>query len=391
MAKKEERKQTRLIPKRKNNQIDIPLLITILCLVAFGLVMILSASAPKSLNTYGNSYHFVLIQGGAALLGFAFMFIFSRTDYHIFKKGYMVIYILSVLALFLVLVPGLGTEVGGAKRWIRLSGLGSFQPSELTKIGLIMGLSGWYTSEKRKHHNYFTEIIVPLAMGIIPAVIVYKVQNHMSAAAIMMVITIVVMYVSEVKTSYIITTLVATLTIGGSAFVAFKDKIINGFRSDRIAAWKDPLNSTLDSAYQTKQSLYAIGTGRLLGVGLGQSKQKYTYLPESHNDFIFAIIAEELGFVGCALVVILFAIFAVRGILISVRAKDLFGKLIATGIIAQVMIQAIANICVVTAVMPNTGVSLPFLSYGGTALMVLLASLGIVLNISRNRNSEEAQ
>ena len=166
--------------------------------------------------------------------------------------------------------------------------------------------------------------------------------------------------------------------------VFFKDKLTNGFRSDRIEAWLHPMDNPSGTAYQTIQGLYAIGSGGLFGVGLGESKQKYLYIPEAHNDFIFAILAEELGFVGCALVLVLFATLTIRGILIAIRAKDMFGSLIAMGITTLIATQAILNIAVVTNSIPNTGISLPFLSYGGSSLIILLSSVGILLNISRS-------
>lgn len=167
-------------------------------------------------------------------------------------------------------------------------------------------------------------------------------------------------------------------------FPFIKDKILGSFRSERIEAWLHPIENQSDKAYQTLQGLYAIGSGGLFGVGLGKSKQKYLYIPEAHNDFIFAIIAEELGFIGCALILLLFATFTIRGILIAIRASDMFGSLVAIGITALIAVQAILNIAVVTNTIPNTGISLPFLSYGGTSLIILLASVGILLNISRS-------
>ncbi len=385
----EEVRKTKRLPKKKLNRIDIPMVIIIFILVAFGVVMVLSASAPKALSENGTSYYYLFKQGGIAIAGFLVMILISRYDYHRLKKWYIPIYFVSVLVLFLVYVPGIGVTVNGARRWINI-GPAQFQPSEITKIGLVIAVAGYFTDERRVKHNFFTEVGIPIIMGLVPALIVFKLQNHMSAGIIMMAIVCVIIFISGIKKSYIGMALGAGGGIlGFLGITGVLNKLTDSFRGDRIQAWQDPLNSTLDSAYQTKQSLYAIGSGGIFGVGLGQSTQKYTYLPEAHNDFIFAIIAEEMGFVGCAFVIILYALFAVRGILISVRAKDLFGKLIATGIVSQVMIQTILNIAVCTAVMPNTGVSLPFLSYGGTALLTLLMSMGLLLSISRNREIEK--
>ena len=352
-------------------------------------VMVLSASAPKSLSENGTSYSYVWKQGIVAALGLVVMYLISRFDYRKLKKWYLLIYFFSVVVLFLVYVPGLGFAANGARRWVAIGSI-QFQPSEITKIGLVLSLAGYFTDERKIKHGFLTDILIPFIMALIPALIVYKMQNHMSAALIMLAITFIIIFISGVKKS----TFFGTLgVIGGLVAIlgttGVLGKLFDSFRGDRIQAWQDPLNSTLDSAYQTKQSLYAIGSGGIFGVGLGQSTQKYTYLPEAHNDFIFAIIAEDMGLFGCAFVILLYAFFAFRGILISVRAQDLFGKLIATGIISQVMIQTIMNIAVCTAVMPNTGVSLPFLSYGGTSLLMLLFSMGLVLSVSRNRKVEE--
>ena len=389
MSNGEEVRQTKRLPKKKVNRIDVPMVMVILMLIAFGIVMVLSASAPKSLSENGTSYNYVIKQAAVAGLGLVVMYIISRFDYRRLKKWYLLTYFVSVLVLFLVYVPGLGVAANGARRWVAIGSI-QFQPSEITKIGLVISLAGYFTDERKEKLGFLTDIFIPLVMAGIPAIIVFKLQNHMSAALIMIAITLIIIFISGVKKSIFWGTVAAGggllgLLIGTGTL----GKLTDSFRGDRIQAWQDPLNSTLDSAYQTKQSLYAIGSGGIFGVGLGQSTQKYTYLPEAHNDFIFAIVAEEMGLFGCAFLILLYAFFAFRGILISVRAQDLFGKLIVTGIISQVMIQTIMNIAVCTAVMPNTGVSLPFLSYGGTSLLMLLVSMGLVLSVSRNRKVEE--
>ena len=389
MSNGEEVRQTKRLPKKKVNRIDVPMVMVILMLIAFGIVMVLSASAPKSLSENGTSYNYVIKQAAVAGLGLVVMYIISRFDYRRLKKWYLLTYFVSVLVLFLVYVPGLGVAANGARRWVAIGSI-QFQPSEITKIGLVISLAGYFTDERKEKRGLLTDIFIPLVMAGIPAIIVFKLQNHMSAALSMITITLIIIFISGVKKSIFWGTVAAGggllgLLIGTGTL----GKLTDSFRGDRIQAWQDPLNSTLDSAYQTKQSLYAIGSGGIFGVGLGQSTQKYTYLPEAHNDFIFAIVAEEMGLFGCAFLILLYAFFAFRGILISVRAQDLFGKLIVTGIISQVMIQTIMNIAVCTAVMPNTGVSLPFLSYGGTSLLMLLVSMGLVLSVSRNRKVEE--
>lgn len=249
---------------------------------------------------------------------------------------------------------------------------------------MIIFFAGYYSDDKNKLDTYWGGIFRPLIALVIPVGILLVVQNHMSAGIVISFITVVIVFMSGIRLRLIFTTAGAGLGALILALPVLKEKISGGFRTDRIEAWLHPLENASGTAYQTMQGLYAIGSGGLFGVGLGQSKQKYLYIPEAHNDFIFAILAEELGFVGCVFVLVLFAIFTVRGVLIAMRAEDLFGSLIAVGITALIAIQSILNIAVVTNSIPNTGISLPFLSYGGTSLIILLACVGILLNISRS-------
>ena len=378
------RRQTKKVTKLKSGNImDMPLLITVLTLLALGIVMVLSASAPSALAEFGDSYKYVKRQAISAFLGIGAMFFFSFFDYKFFNKYYKSIYIISVLVLFTVLVPGLGMEVNGAKRWIHLFGI-QLQPSEITKLGLIFFYAGYFTDQKNKLNTFKGNTVIPIAALLLPIVILFKVQNHMSAGIVMTFVTLIMILMSGCQLKYYFLTAIAGISAGIVALPLYKDKIMGGFRTDRITAWLNPFENPTGTSYQTIQGLYAIGSGGLFGVGLGQSKQKYLYIPEAHNDFIFAILAEELGFVGCAIVLLLYATFAIRGIIISIRASDMFGSLVAIGITTLISIQAILNIAVVTNTIPNTGISLPFLSYGGTSLIILLASVGVLLNISRS-------
>lgn len=373
---------TKKIQKINNTTMDMPLLIVVLMLLALGIVMVLSASAPSALADYQDSYKYVKTQAGAAVLGIGVMLLLSRFNYRKFRKFYKVIYLFSVAILFTVLIPKIGVSSNGARRWIKLGF--QLQPSEITKIGLIIFFAGYYSDDKNKLDTYWGGIFRPLIALVIPVGILLVVQNHMSAGIVISFITVVIVFMSGIRLRLIFTTAGAGLGALILALPVLKEKISGGFRSDRIEAWLHPLENASGTAYQTMQGLYAIGSGGLFGVGLGQSKQKYLYIPEAHNDFIFAILAEELGFVGCVFVLVLFAIFTVRGVLIAMRAEDLFGSLIAVGITALIAIQSILNIAVVTNSIPNTGISLPFLSYGGTSLIILLACVGILLNISRS-------
>jgi len=239
-----------------------------------------------------------------------------------------------------------------------------------------------------KFKNYF---VIPFVFLIPIAVFLVKVQNHASAAIIVTAVVIIITIMSQIKMSDLVKELGILIALISGGFIIFKDTIIKGFRGNRLAAWLHTWegDNPIKISYQTVQSLYAISAGGLFGVGLGKSKQKYLYIPEAHNDFIFAIIAEELGLIGAIVVIALFVAFAIRGYLIVARVKDRFSKLVATGITSLIILQAFLNIGVVTNTIPNTGISLPFLSYGNTSLIILLGSVGILLGISRNAKVEE--
>ncbi len=376
-------KKTKIANKHLIGKLDMPLMIVVIILVAFGIVMVLSASAPSALASYGNSYKYVIRQGEAAFLGLVFMYIISRINYGKLKKYYILIYVFSILILFLVKIPHLGVVSNGANRWILVFGQ-QIQLSEITKIGIIIAIAGYYTDNRINFNSFIYSFIIPVIFAIvIPVGILLVIQNHLSAGIVIALVTFVLIIMSGIKTKHITKGISLGVGLGAVAALLLKNKISNGFRSDRIDAWIHPEENARTTAYQTIQGLYAIGSGGLFGVGLGQSKQKYLYIPEAHNDFIFAILAEELGFVGCAAVLILFTILAIRGYLIAIKAKDKFGSLIAIGITTLIILQAILNIAVVTNSIPNTGISLPFLSYGGTSLIILLVGIGLLLSISR--------
>lgn len=385
-----EEKKTKKFSKFLNNKMDYVLVITVLILVSLGVVMVLSASAPSALSKTGSSYTYFIKQFGFAVFGIIAMLFVSKIDYRFYKKYYWGVYVVSVLVLLLVLVPHLGKEVNGALRWIEIKGLGQFQPSEITKIGLIIFYAGYLSDHKSELKDFWRGFFKPLIFLAIPVAILYRIQNHLSVSLVISVITFVMMLMAGVRVLHFVW---AGLAGGaGLTLLLLKGKIdqIKGvagtsdsFRLDRIKVFFDPWSDATGTGYQMIQSLYAIGSGGLFGVGLGNSKQKYLYIPEPQNDFIFAIIAEELGFVGCIAIIALFAVFVWRGIVIAMKAPDMFGSLIAVGITTLVAIQAIINIAVVTASIPTTGMALPFFSYGGTSLVILLSSVGILLNISR--------
>ena len=264
-------------------------------------------------------------------------------------------------------------------------GFGRFQPSELAKIGLIVFYAAYLSEHKNELGTFMGGFVKPLLYLVPPIAILFLIQNHLSASLVIVGIICIMMLMAGTKLKYFLTAGTSVGSAGLAALILIP--MVKGeesFRLKRILTFLDPFADKTGDGWQVVQSLYAIGSGGLFGVGLGQSKQKYLYIPEPHNDFIFAVLAEELGFVGCFVVIALFMIFIWRGILTAIKAPDSFGSLLAVGITSLVGIQAIMNIAVVTSSMPATGISLPFFSYGGTALVILLCAMGVLLNISRS-------
>ena len=377
------KKRTKKVSNFVNNQFDFTLCITVLVLLAMGIIMVLSASAPSSLSSTGSSYTYVGKQLLFAVVGIVVMFTMSKIDYRFLKKYYWIIYHVSWIILLLVLVPSLGHSVNGATRWVDLKII-QFQPSELTKVGLIVFYAGYLSDHKSELTDLKKGFIKPLAFMALPVGILFVVQNHMSVSLIIGIVTVTMMLMAGCRMAHFASggALGISAVVGMFGLAQMSGK--GGFRSERIATFFDPWSDSLGTGYQMVQSLYAIGSGGFFGVGLGNSKQKYLYIPEPHNDFIFAILAEELGFIGCVVVVALFALFTWRGIVIAMKSQDMFGSLLAVGITTLIAAQAVINIAVVTASIPTTGMSLPFFSYGGTALLILLFDVGILLNISRS-------
>ena len=370
--------------------LDMPLLIFILVLLAIGLVMLFSASYAYSYYYYGNSYFFISRQAAFAVFGVVAMLVISTFDYHHFHKLAVVIFCIAVFLLVFLLVcryahiESIARREGDATRWLDF-GIVSFQPSEIAKFGLIV-LFAHMISQNLDKMDTFRYGVVPYVfiMGLVAALIFL--ESHLSATLIILMLGAILMFVGGTKPRWFIIGGIV-LAVGLTLLLLAK----GGYQMNRITIWLDPFSTELDRdlTHQTRQSLYAIGSGGLLGVGLGQSRQKYLYLPEPQNDFIFAIVCEELGMVGALVIIVLFALLIWRGVYISIHAKDKFGMLLGLGITFQVGLQAVLNICVVTNTIPNTGISLPFFSYGGTALLMLLGEMGILLNISRSSNIEK--
>lgn len=387
------------VKKKKSNKfslitkgsIDYVLLIVVILLVAMGLIMVLSASSAAALSESGDSYKYFSRQLIFTVVGGILLFILCRIDYKIYRRLKWFAYIAIVGLLFLVGVMGL--SAGGATRWISLGGI-NFQPSELAKGVLIVFYASLLTDliEQGKIRNLWVGCLYPLALFLPIAIAVFGIQNHMSATLVMGFVLIVQMLIAGVRFRHF--ALLGAVFLAAVLFVlkifgiSLKSEI-GAFRLKRFQTWLDPFSDITGEGWQIVQSLYAIGSGGVFGAGLGQSRQKYLYLPEPQNDFIFAVLAEELGYIGCLMVIILFAIFIWRGILISMKARDTFGSLIAIGITTLIGLQAILNIAVVTGTIPVTGMELPFFSYGGTAMVCNLALVGILLNISRTAKKDK--
>lgn len=372
MAKKKKEKN---FSSFLNNPIDFTLVITILLLLTIGLIMVLSASSPSALSESGNSYKYFSKQLIFAILGLIAMAFISKIDYRFYQKFYKHAWWIALILLALVLL--IGRSVNGAKRWIYVTETLSFQPSELVKFLMIIFYAGILVKDRDELGKYGYGFIKHICL-LAPIIGLLLLQPHFSASIVIIAICSVMMITAGCKLWHFVAT-GGIVGIPAMIFLIIKEP----YRLQRVTTFLDPWQDVTGDGWQVIQSLYAIGSGGLFGVGLGESKQKFLYIPEPHNDFIFSILGEELGFVGCAVVIILFAIFIWRGILIAMRAPDMFGSLVAIGITALVGIQVIINIAVVTSSMPATGMPLPFFSYGGTALFILLCEMGVLLNISR--------
>lgn len=366
---------------KQNGKMDLTFLFLVTGLLVTGLVMLFSASAPYASHYYNDSYHFISRQLVFAVGGFVLMLIVSRIDYHIFKRFVWIITGISIALLILVLVMPETKE--GFKRWLNL-GFIQFQPSEVAKFALIVLLSFLISKNHKRMKELKFQITLFSIIGLFCVLILL--ENHLSATILVFTIGFVLMFIGGMSLKLVFG--MAAVGAGGVVMAIVTGLI--SYASDRIQYWIDPWLDATGKGFQTIQSLLAIGSGGVMGRGIGQSNQKYLWLPEPQNDFIFSVVCEELGFVGAALIVIAFALLVWRGFTIALRAPDKFGMLMCIGLVFQVGLQTVLNILVVTNTLPNTGISLPFFSYGGTSLVMLLVQMGIVLSISRSSNIEKA-
>lgn len=348
---------------------DLPLFVTVTILTLFGLFMIYSASSVIGYNVYGDKYQFIKDQLVWVTLGFGALFVFSRFDYHKLFNLALPLLIVAFVLLILVFIPGIGTGANGAHRWIDV-GFTTLQPAEFVKLVLALYLAAWFSTKEKGRFQAFA-----LLMGAV--LLLVMLEPDMGTASIILFEAVVIYFLSGGSIRYFL--LGAPIIILGALFLI----MLAPYRMARLTSFLAVDRSLADASYHIKQVLIALGNGGILGLGIGNSLQKYSYLPENVTDSIFPIIAEEIGFIGSTLLIILFMVFVWRGFVIAARARDTFGKLFAAGIISFIGIQAFLNLGAMTALVPLTGVPLPFISYGGSALIVDMAAIGILLNISR--------
>ena len=371
----------RRLPLRVLPAMDLPFLVLVLTLVGFGLVMLCSASSAVALYRRGDAFAYARPQVLYAVLGIFAMWVASRVDYHVYHKLAWPLLALSLVLLVIVLFM---PEYNGCKRWLVLPGLGTLQPSEIAKFAVVLVFSHIISLNHDRMHS-FAGGVLPFGLILGVVTVLMLLEPHLSGTLLILSIGAVLMFVGGTGLQWF--GLAGGLGAGAIAAAVLALPELVPYATDRLASWRDPFADPLGEGHQTIQSLYAIASGGLAGLGLGNSRQKYLYVPEPQNDFIFSILCEELGFIGAALAVALFLALLLRGMSIAIRARDKFGALLAVGFVVQVVLQAILNIAVVTNTIPNTGISLPFFSSGGTSLMMLLGEMGIVLSVSRQTDA----
>ncbi|MBQ6041835.1 MAG: putative lipid II flippase FtsW [Oscillospiraceae bacterium] len=372
-----------------DSDLDGVLLGTVVALLVIGILMMFSASYPAAIEDGLSGTYYAVRQLVFAAAGLVLMGILSVINYHFFEKLWVSgsAFAVALVMLVAVLIPGVGKNVNGATRWLQVgsdTGGITFQPSEMMKIAIVLFFSMLIVRNEHRMNTFMYGIVPYMAMlGLVAALMMS--EPHLSGTLIIGVLAVTLIFVGGARPLHF-GILIAVGAIGLTLVVLYlmHSKGI-GYFQNRILSWLDPFNEEYmqDETWQTCQSLIAIGSGGMFGLGLGASRQKYQYLPEAQNDFVFAILCEEFGFVGAVTVILLFCLLVFRGFYIAAKAKDKFGMLVAVGFTMHIGLQALLNIAVVSNAIPNTGISLPFFSYGGTALMMQLAEMGVLLNISR--------
>ncbi len=362
----------------QNGKIDITFLSLILILMSVGLICLFSSSYAFALSNYNDSYHFIKKQAIFTVIGIGFMLFLSKVNYHIYRRFAWVIYFATVAMLIIVLLLPPMSEDLNFHRWLYIGSF-SFQPSEIAKFSIVLLFAHLISKYYNTQMKDFKFGVLKLGGLLVVFCGLVVVETHLSATLLIFAIGASLMVIGGIKLRYVFGAIGVAVT---GAVTAVLTGLV-GYGNDRITSWLDPWSDERGVGWQIIQSLISIGSGGFFGRGLGESRQKYLWVPEPHNDFIFAITCEELGFVGAIVIIGLFIALVWRGFIIAMRSPDKFGALMAIGLTLQVGFQAALNIMVVTNTIPNTGISLPFFSYGGTALVMLLAQMGIVLSISR--------
>lgn len=363
--------------KLKRGPMDMPFFLLVLVILVIGVITVLSASFANAYYDNKSPTYYFGRQFIFAVLGIAAMLFISRLPVKLFRKFSLYLFAGTVFLLVMVKVPGVGITINGATRWLGIRNLITFQPSEIAKLSVVLLFANMACVYKDRMKTFRWGVLPFVGVLLILCGLVIW-ERHVSATAIILAVGAIMMFLGGTGLGWL-------LGAGGIAAAALVFIIkFTGYTSDRVNAWRDPFADRLNKGYQIIQSLYAIGSGGLLGVGIGQSRQKYLYLPYDYNDYIFSIYCEEMGFIGAVLLLVLFALLIMRGYWLAMHCRDRFGSLVITGITTLLAIQVFLNIAVVTNTMPSTGISLPFFSYGGTALLLQLAEMGIVLSISRD-------
>jgi len=363
-------------PRKKMLDIDYWIFYVVLLLLAIGVVMVYSASSYYSMHEGGSSTTYLKKQAIAAVLGFIAMFMFMNIDYHKLKR---VTILLMVVTIPLLIVVRFFAAVNGAQRWIPLGPFGSFQPSELAKYVIVMFLAMSLSAKKEGVKDFFTGVVPYLVVSGFYAGLILL-QKNLSIAALIMIVTFIVLFCAGGRMKHLFLYVAPTLIAAAVLFT-----VTESYRLKRMTNFINPWQDAAGDGYQLIQSFLSLGAGGITGLGLGQSRQKTIYMPEPHNDFIFSIIGEELGLIGCLVIITLFVILIWRGVKVALQARDTYGKLLAMGITSVIGVQTIINIAVITGSMPVTGVPLPFISAGGTSVLITMTAMGILLNISRQR------
>lgn len=363
--------------------IDIPFLGLTIALLTIGLIMLFSASYPYAYYYKDSSYYYFIRQILFAVAGLVAMLLMSKINYKILKAIYKPVFVVTIALLVIVLFHH--TNVQNFKRWISLGPV-TIQPSDLAKFTIILTLAVYISKYYKKMKTMKYGILIPIGIIAIFCGLIYL-EHHLSCTILMFFIGACLMFAGGSDWKLFAFGL-AVIVLLGFLVVSFPT-LIENYAGKRIVAWLDKDYDPLNGRWQTNNSLYAIGSGGFFGVGLGNSKQKYLYVSEPQNDFIFSIVCEELGFLGAAIIIALFAALVIRGLIIASRCKDKFGSLLIIGIVAQIGLQVVLNILVVTDTLPNTGFAFPFFSYGGTAIFMLLFEIGVVLSVSRKTNQQK--